>query len=178
MQVVSISLAGAAFGSLSGTVLADSLGRLRAFLVDAVPLLAGAALCATATSPAALLSGRFLCGFGIGLASALVPLYISEVAPTSIRGICGSANQLMICLGILNALIVNVVLPVDAWRTMFWLAVVPSLLLVAGTLCSPRRPKHTTLSVEPHVHLTPDETQLPAQPVSYTHLTLPTKRIV
>jgi MFS family permease len=130
---VSISLAGAAFGSLSGTVLADSLGRIRAFAVDAVPLVIGAALCATATSSATILCGRFLVGIGIGLASALVPLYISEVAPTSVRGTLGSTNQLIICLGILGALVANVVLPVTAWRTMFWLSVVPALLLAAGS---------------------------------------------
>lgn len=131
-QVVSISLAGAAIGSLSGTVLADALGRVRAFAADALPLLAGAALCATAESSTGILAGRFLVGVGIGLASALVPLYISEVAPTQARGTLGSVNQLMICIGILAALVANVVLPVADWRTMFWLSAVPAGLLGAG----------------------------------------------
>ena len=131
--MVSISLAGAAIGSLSGSVLADALGRVRAFAVDVLPLLGGAALCATATSSTAILAGRFACGVGIGLASALVPLYISEVAPTQDRGRLGSVNQLMICIGILAALVANVVLPVTEWRTMFWLSAVPAALLAAGS---------------------------------------------
>ena len=130
--MVSISLAGAAIGSLSGTVLADALGRVRAFVADALPLAAGAALCATADSSTAILAGRFLVGVGIGLASALVPLYISEVAPTQARGQLGSVNQLMICIGILAALVANVLLPVQDWRTMFWLSAVPAGLLGVG----------------------------------------------
>lgn len=77
--VVSSSLAGAAVGSLGGAGLADSLGRRKAFLLDSIPLLAGALLCASATGLASMLAGRALVGIGIGLSSALVPLYISEV---------------------------------------------------------------------------------------------------
>ena len=72
-------LAGAAAGSLGGSGLADSLGRRKAFLLDAVPLLAGALLSASATGLAGMVAGRVLAGIGIGLSSALVPLYISEV---------------------------------------------------------------------------------------------------
>ena len=72
-------LAGAAVGSLAGASLADSLGRRRAFLLDAVPMLAGPLLSAAATGLAGMLAGRVLTGVGIGLSSALVPLYISEV---------------------------------------------------------------------------------------------------
>eukprot|EP00892_Ulva_mutabilis_P006771 jgi/Ulvmu1/4466/UM002_0191.1 len=130
--VVSISLAGAAVGSLSGSVLADMFGRCKAFFIDALPLIAGSALCAVATSSTHILAGRFMIGIGIGLASALVPLYISEVAPAKIRGTLGSINQLMICLGILAALVVNVVLPTTEWRTMFWIAGIPAAILGVG----------------------------------------------
>lgn len=72
-------LAGAAVGSLGGSGLADSLGRRKAFLLDAIPLAVGAAVSALAGSLSVMLAGRFLSGLGIGLSSALVPLYISEV---------------------------------------------------------------------------------------------------
>lgn len=55
-----------------------------------------------------------------------------QVSPTSIRGTLGSLNQLMICLGILAALLVNVALPVTDWRTMFNLAVIPAAILFLG----------------------------------------------
>ena len=83
MQVVSSSLAGAAVGSLAGSGLADSLGRRKAFLLDSLPLVAGALLCASATGLTGILAGRVLVGLGIGLSSALVPLFISEVGAGS-----------------------------------------------------------------------------------------------
>ena len=134
LQVVSITLAGAAVGSLSGTILADAFGRVRAFLIDCIPLLAGAFFCATASTYNTMLLGRTLCGLGIGLSSALVPLYISEVAPTSVRGRLGTANQIMICVGILTALVVNVAMPPTAWRQMFALSAIPAGLLALGAL--------------------------------------------
>lgn len=79
LQVVSSLLAGAAVGSLGGSGLADSLGRKTTLLLDAIPLLGGALLAATASSLTGIIAGRVLSGIGIGLASALVPLYISEV---------------------------------------------------------------------------------------------------
>lgn len=84
LQVVSSLLAGAAVGSLGGSGLADSLGRKTTLLLDAIPLLGGALLAATASSLTGIIAGRVLAGIGIGLASALVPLYISEVICLSI----------------------------------------------------------------------------------------------
>ena len=78
-QVVSSTLAGAAVGSLTGSSLADNLGRRKAFLLDSLPLVLGPVLSATATGLTAMIAGRLIAGFGIGLSSALVPLYISEV---------------------------------------------------------------------------------------------------
>ncbi|KAK9818467.1 hypothetical protein WJX74_006914 [Apatococcus lobatus] len=130
--VVSSLLAGAAVGSLSGSTLADSLGRKNAFAANAVPLLAGALLSATASSLVPMVAGRAIAGFGIGLASALVPLYISEVAPADKRGTLGSVNQLVICFGILGALVVNVILPAADWRKMFYFAAIPPALVILG----------------------------------------------
>jgi MFS family permease len=129
---VSSCLLGAAVGSLLGSGLADSLGRRRAFLLDVAPLVAGPLLSATAGGLTAMIAGRVVTGLGIGLSSALVPLYISEIAPTAIRGVLGAVNQLMICVGILAALLVNVALPATAWRAMFGLAAAPAALLGLG----------------------------------------------
>lgn len=86
-QVVSSLLAGAAAGSLAGSGLADSLGRRKAFLLDALPMLAGPLLSAVATGLGGMLLGRLVTGVGIGLSSALVPLYISEVC-TAFAAVC------------------------------------------------------------------------------------------
>ena len=142
--VVSSCLAGAAAGSLGGSGLADSVGRKKAFLVDCVPLLAGAVICALASSASMLVFGRMVVGLGIGLSSALVPLYISEISPTHLRGTLGSVNQLMICVGILAALMVNVLIPATSWRTMMFLAAIPAAVLGLGMTACPESPVSPT----------------------------------
>ncbi|KAJ0243618.1 hypothetical protein HA466_0196480 [Hirschfeldia incana] len=77
--IVSALLAGATVGSFTGGALADKFGRTRTFQLDAIPLAVGAFLCATAQSVQTMIVGRLLAGIGIGISSAIVPLYISEV---------------------------------------------------------------------------------------------------
>lgn len=61
-----------------------------------------------------------------------------QIAPTKVRGSLGSINQLVICIGIVAALVVNVVFPASSWRLMFYLASVPAVLLALGELQSCR----------------------------------------
>nr|ADP37185.1 putative monosaccharide transporter [Vitis vinifera] len=118
-------------------------GLTRTFQLDAIPLAVGAFLCATAQSVQTMIIGRLLAGIGIGISSALVPLYISEISPTEIRGALGSVNQLFICIGILAALVAGLPLARNPlwWRTMFGVAVVPSILLALGMAFSPESPR-------------------------------------
>jgi MFS family permease len=53
-----------------------------------------------------------------------------------VRGSLGSINQLVICIGIVAALVVNVVIPATSWRTMFYLATIPGFLLALGAAIS------------------------------------------
>uniref|UniRef100_A0A0E0FFU0 Major facilitator superfamily (MFS) profile domain-containing protein n=1 Tax=Oryza nivara TaxID=4536 RepID=A0A0E0FFU0_ORYNI len=157
--VVSTTLAGATAGSFTGGALADKFGRTRTFILDAIPLAVGAFLSATAHDVRTMIIGRLLAGIGIGISSALVPLYISEVlehaqqlsylrlrlqiSPTEIRGALGSVNQLFICIGILAALVAGLPLAGNPawWRTMFGISIVPSILLALGMAVSPESPR-------------------------------------
>ncbi|RXH90503.1 hypothetical protein DVH24_035267 [Malus domestica] len=140
--VVSTLLAGATVGSLTGGSLADKFGRTKAFQLNAIPLAIGAFF-ATAQSVQTMIVGRLLAGIGIGITSAIVPLYISEISPTEIRGTLGSINQLFICIGILVAMVAGLPLAANPlwWRTMFGIAVVPSVLLALGMVVSPESPR-------------------------------------
>uniref|UniRef100_A0A1D1ZMN6 Major facilitator superfamily (MFS) profile domain-containing protein n=1 Tax=Auxenochlorella protothecoides TaxID=3075 RepID=A0A1D1ZMN6_AUXPR len=154
--VVSSLLAFAAVGSLGGSGLADRLGRRRAFLLDAAPLIIGPLISSLATSPAFMIAGRAITGAGIGLSSALVPVYISEVAPPSQRGALGTLNQVLICAGILAALVLNVLVPTRNWRALFWVGALPAVLLGAGMLfLAPETPSWLGLSGQ---HALADET--------------------
>ncbi|XP_061338346.1 plastidic glucose transporter 4-like [Gastrolobium bilobum] len=141
--IVSTLLAGATVGSFTGGALADKFGRTRTFQFDAIPLAIGGFLCAIAQSVHTMIIGRLLAGIGIGVTSAIVPLYISEISPTEIRGALGSVNQLFICIGILAALVAGLPLAGNPiwWRTMFGITVIPSLLLALGMAISPESPR-------------------------------------
>ena len=58
-----------------------------------------------------------------------------QVSPTHVRGALGSVSQLVVCIGILVALVVNVALPASSWRTMFAIATVPAVVLALGDSC-------------------------------------------
>ncbi|KAG0583967.1 hypothetical protein KC19_3G175800 [Ceratodon purpureus] len=141
--VVSSTLAGATVGSFTGGALADKLGRKRTFQLNALPLIVGTLLSAKASNFEAMVLGRILVGVGIGVSSGVVPLYISEVSPTEIRGTMGTLNQLFICVGILLALIAGLPLGGNPawWRNMFGIATVPAVLLALGMAYCPESPR-------------------------------------
>jgi sugar porter (SP) family MFS transporter len=78
----------------------------------------------------------------VGLASLVVPLYIAEIAPPGSRGALVSLNQLMITIGILLSYIVGVLFtPIEGWRWMFAVAVIPALILGVGMFFLPESPR-------------------------------------
>lgn len=87
---------------------------------------------------------RFCAGIGVGMASILSPLYIAEISPAGIRGRNVAINQLTIGIGILITNVVNYFLASTgdtAWRWMFGLGVVPSLVFLLGVVFLPESPR-------------------------------------
>ena len=102
----------------------------------------GAIGAALAPGVGVLVLFRVVLGLAVGAAALIVPLYLSEIAPTEIRGAISSLNQLMITVGILLAFIVNALLANSgAWRWMLGLAVVPSVVLFIGMYFMPETPR-------------------------------------
>ena len=66
-------------GSLSGGGLADALGRRLALGLDSLVMILGALLSCSAQNLSFMIAGRLVTGVAIGISSAIVPLYISEV---------------------------------------------------------------------------------------------------
>jgi SP family sugar:H+ symporter-like MFS transporter len=140
--VVSSLLLGAMAGAGVAGPLSDRLGRRRIIIIAAIIFTVGALGAALAPNVAVLVLFRIVLGVAVGAAALIVPLYLSEVAPTEIRGAVSSLNQLMIVVGILIAYIVNALLAAsEAWRTMLGLAVVPSLVLLVGMYFMPETPR-------------------------------------
>lgn len=135
--IVSSLLVGAAFGSSIGGRLADNLGRRTAISHAAIVFAVGAAIAALAWAPWILVVSRVILGLAVGVASAIVPMYISEVAPTQDRGRLVTQSSLLRAWGqggvfLTNALIAWIFPSDNAWRVMFALGIVPALLLWWG----------------------------------------------
>jgi sugar porter (SP) family MFS transporter len=140
--VVASLLLGAAAGAGSAGPLSDRLGRRNLILIAAVIFSIGAIGAGLAPGVGTLVLFRVVLGLAVGAAALIVPLYLSEIAPTEIRGAISSLNQLMITVGILLAFIVNALLAnSEAWRWMLGLAVVPSVVLFIGMYFMPETPR-------------------------------------
>src|SRR5919205_2077752 len=115
--VVASLLLGAAAGAASAGPLSDRLGRRNLIIIAAILFTVGAIGAALAPNVGVLVLFRVVLGLGVGAAALTVPLYLSEIAPTDIRGAISSLNQLMITVGILAAYLVNAALASSgAWR--------------------------------------------------------------
>src|SRR5919106_2545831 len=140
--VVASLLLGAAAGAASAGPLSDRLGRRNIIIIAAILFTIGAIGAALAPNVGVLVLFRVVLGLAVGAAALIVPLYLSEIAPTQIRGAISSLNQLNIVFGILFAFIVNALLAnAEAWRWMLGLAAVPSLVLLIGMFFLPETPR-------------------------------------
>jgi len=105
--IVSILSAGTFFGALTAAPMGDWLGRRLGLFVTTIIFSFGVLLQTTSTAIPLFVAGRFFAGFGVGLISALIPLYQSETAPKWIRGTIVGAYQLAITIGLLLAAVVD-----------------------------------------------------------------------
>jgi sugar porter (SP) family MFS transporter len=135
---------GAIIGCVFAGKIADKKGRRPGLLIAACVFCISSLLMALAPNRDLFIVSRFAAGIGVGMASMLSPLYIGEVAPAPYRGRMVAINQLTIVLGILITNIVNYSLRNegdDAWRWMFGLGAIPSLLFFIGVLWLPESPR-------------------------------------
>ena len=159
--VVGSMLGGACFGAVFSGFLTKKIGRKMSLFVGAILFLVGALGCAFAWNATSLILFRIIVGLAIGVASFTAPLYLSEIAPKSIRGSMISLYQLMITIGILTAFIVNSAIYKDtfqegitvgtaadymfsienSWRYMLGFSVIPAILFLIGMFFLPRSPR-------------------------------------
>ena len=155
MQGVAMStaLVGCLVGAMVAGAAADRFGR-KPLLTTAAVLFTISAIGTGLFNDFTLFNlARFIGGVGIGVASALSPMYIAEVSPADIRGRMVSLNQMTIVLGILAAQIVNMLLAKDTsvvecqawnvewgWRWMFWAETVPAAAFLIMSFFIPESP--------------------------------------
>lgn len=106
-EIVSLLSAGTFFGALTAAPTGDFLGRRLGLMVSTIVFTVGVILQTASTDIPLFVAGRFVAGYGVGMISALIPLYQSETAPKWIRGTIVGAYQLAITIGLLLAAIVD-----------------------------------------------------------------------
>ncbi|KAJ0500188.1 putative major facilitator, sugar transporter, major facilitator superfamily [Helianthus annuus] len=89
--------------------------KLQSLMIAAIPNILGWLAISFARDYSFLCMGRLLEGFGVGVISYTVPVYIAEISPQNLRGSLGSVNQLSVTIGILLAYLLGLFLP---WRVL------------------------------------------------------------
>lgn len=158
--LVSSALVGCILGvAISGT-LSDRLGRRKLLMASAWLFLASAVGSGLLESFGAIITARIMGGLGVGIASNIVPLYISEIAPTHKRGRYVTYYQLAVTVGILiayltnyglltfsenglvqDSMLVNYFFVEQVWRGMFMIGALPALLFIVGLFFVPESPR-------------------------------------
>lgn len=163
MQGVAMStaLVGCLIGAMVAGALSDRYGRKPLLIVSAVLFTVSAVATGLFNDFMMFNIARFVGGVGIGVASALAPMYIAEVSPAEIRGRMVSLNQMTIVLGILGAQVVNMMLARDTsvadsqiwnvewgWRWMFWAETLPAALFLVMSFFIPESPVYLRMKQE------------------------------
>lgn len=156
---VASALVGCMVGSAVAGPLSDTFGRKKVLILSSVLFLATAIGCAVAWDRWSLLTFRLIGGLGIGVASMVCPLYISEISPPNVRGRMVTLFQFAITIGICLSLFSNAAVEhlsrqgasgeglyrwmvVDqVWRSMFLMAALPSVAFAVLTLFIPESPR-------------------------------------
>lgn len=144
--IVSILSAGTFFGALASPFLADNIGRRWALIASSWVFILGVIFQTAAVALPLFLAGRFFAGFGVGLVSALIPLYQSETAPKWIRGAIVGAYQWAITIGLLLAAIVDNATAkrqdTGSYRIPIAVQFAWAIILITGMLILPETPRY------------------------------------
>ena len=156
---MSSALIGCLVGAMGSGYLTDRFGRKKPLITAAALFTIAAIGTGAANHFTPFILYRLIGGLGIGLASAISPMYIAEISPAEMRGRLVSVNQLTIVVGILSAQIINYLIaeavPAGAtdefilsswngqtgWRWMFWAGTVPAILFFLLSFFIPESPR-------------------------------------
>lgn len=155
---VSCALLGCIIGVSFSGKLSDKYGRKIVMILSAVLFLASALGCMLSSSFTELIIFRLIGGLGIGVASMVSPLYISEFSPSRYRGMMVSLYQLALTVGIVLAYFSNSylanhandgyssgitkhVFSAEVWRAMLGLGAVPAAIFLVSLFMVPESPR-------------------------------------
>jgi len=135
--VGSILAIGAFFGALPAGILAERIGRKYTTMSLGVPFLLSYGLISFASNTPMILAGRFFAGLATGASCVVAPMFVSEIAETSIRGALGACFQLFLTIGILYIYVVGAAVN---WVVLSISCAVFPVLLIAAMFIIPESP--------------------------------------
>lgn len=156
---VSSALLGAIIGVIFGGALGDNIGRKKTMILSALLFTVSMIGCAISGTFIELVLYRIVGGMGIGLASIVCPLYISEISVPQHRGLLVSLYQLAVTIGVVAAYIINdqllslaqegealgnffdKIFITEYWRGMLGMGVIPSMFFLIIVMCIPESPR-------------------------------------
>lgn len=159
---VSCVLWGCAVGSILAGYSADAYGRKKLLLIASILIFVSSIWSGLAGSAIQLILARLIGGVGLGVATMVCPLYISEISPEQHRGRMVTLFQLAITIGIIMCVFINWGIfsfaeaktnseslstfmkwfAVDEnWRAMFSSEAVPALLFMVCAFFLPESPR-------------------------------------
>lgn len=156
---VSSGLLGCIIGVFTAGIASGSLGRKKVLILSGLMFLLSGLGCALSATAGHLVLFRLIGGIGVGMASVVAPMYITEFAPAAIRGRMVAFYQLSITIGVLGAYLSNAsivtfatglqssvpaidwLFSMEAWRGMFMVMIVPSIIFILMMLRVPESPR-------------------------------------
>ncbi|CAD6572828.1 MAG: myo-inositol transporter [Cyphobasidiales sp. Tagirdzhanova-0007] len=141
--ITSATTAGAFVGGIGAGVISDKIGRKMLLSIADVAFILGAVMQATAHSLGKMTAGRAVLGLGVGMASCVCPLLISELAPTHLRGRLVTVNAVAITFGQVLAYTIGAIFEHSqaGWRWMSGFCAIPAIIQLGALFFLPDSPR-------------------------------------
>ncbi|KAI5426766.1 sugar transporter ERD6-like 7 [Lathyrus oleraceus] len=134
----SILTFGAMIGAITSGPIADFVGRKGAMRVSSAFCIAGWLVIYFSKGPVPLDIGRLATGYGMGVFSFVVPIFVAEISPKELRGALTTLNQFMIVTGASMSFVIGTVL---SWRALSLISLIPTAVLLLGLFFIPESPR-------------------------------------
>uniref|UniRef100_A0A7N0T8L5 Major facilitator superfamily (MFS) profile domain-containing protein n=1 Tax=Kalanchoe fedtschenkoi TaxID=63787 RepID=A0A7N0T8L5_KALFE len=134
----SILTIGAMIGAVTSGRIADHMGRKGAMRVATTFCVIGWLSIYFSKGAMILDFGRLTTGYGMGVYSYVVPIFVAEISPKNLRGALTTLNQVMICCGVSVSFVTGTIL---TWRVLALTGLIPCIIVIFGLIFIPESPR-------------------------------------